>query len=181
MAKSWQNYDTISFQRNSFVTAGRNGMQLVWYAKVDFEDTISQRRTATSTLQWAQSHYRPDYRLLTNLYSDNSLVSISAGKHLCDSTKRPISPCSGRQQGRHLPTCRPISTSFHLWRCCSRGSHYFIQRAQTCFISSCSLLQHFLGLKSVLSIASGANCPPHCPCRKWLGVMGGSSLGSADW
>ena len=44
-----------------------------------------------------------------------------------------------------------------------------------------SFHHHLRGLNFVVLTVSGANWPPSYPCRKWFGVSGTTSRGSADW
>ena len=79
---------------------------------------------------------------------------------------------SGEIERTTSPTLRSRWVSVHFWHVLSDGSHSFNHLFQKCEISSWTHLHLFLGLKPISSTDSGAERPPTCPWKKWLGVSG---------
>ena len=75
------------------------------------------------------------------------------------------------------PTRKLSLRKYHFYLDPICGKYSSIHRFHTCLVSSCSLLQRFLGLKGSVSTLSGTKSPHICPIRKWFGVKTRSSLG----
>ena len=91
-------------------------------------------------------------------------------------------------RGLFWPTTSTMSPTRRFRRFCrhfclaaSEGSHSLVQRCQKCLKSSWTRRHRRRGLNAISSTVRGANSPPICPCREWLGVSGVASAGCADW
>ena len=64
------------------------------------------------------------------------------------------------------PTRKLSLRQYHLCLDPICGKYSFIHRFHTCLLSSCGLLQRFLGLNGSASTLYGTKSPPICPIRK---------------
>ena len=99
-----------------------------------------------------------------NPYVHHSHKAVRARVHLLDAPNIPLSlTVRGSITTTTSPTYKLSLQKYHfcLDPICSKYS--FIHQFQACLVSSCTLLQHFLGLNDSMSTLSSTKSSPICP------------------